>query len=62
MIDVDGFIADGYVKVDGVVPRAVADLARALLWQRLGLAPDAPDAWTSPVMWVVRPHRRRPVR
>jgi hypothetical protein len=52
MVDVHEFLTAGYVKVEGVVPCAVADLARAMLWERLGLAPDAPDEWTSPVMWV----------
>ncbi|MGR6912651.1 phytanoyl-CoA dioxygenase [[Actinomadura] parvosata] len=51
-VDVQQFIADGFVKVEQVVPREVGDEARALLWQRIGLAPDDPSGWTQPVVWT----------
>lgn len=50
MTDLDAFLAHGYVRVERTVPRAVADAARDLLWNRLGLSPDGP--WTEPVRWT----------
>jgi hypothetical protein len=52
MVDLDAFRTHGFVKVDGVVPRAVADAARARLWQQLGWSPDEPSQWAEPVRWV----------
>ncbi|MCX5042963.1 phytanoyl-CoA dioxygenase family protein [Aldersonia sp. NBC_00410] len=52
MIDIDAFIADGFIKVAQAVPRAVADGARDLLWHQIGLSPDAPESWTAPVVWT----------
>ncbi|GAA1510859.1 phytanoyl-CoA dioxygenase family protein [Sphaerisporangium rubeum] len=51
-IDVDRFIADGFAKVEAIVPREVADQARALLWRFIGLSPDDPSGWTKPVVWT----------
>ncbi|WP_344493711.1 phytanoyl-CoA dioxygenase [Nonomuraea monospora] len=51
-VDVERFIADGFIKVDQVVPREVGDEARALLWQQIGLSPDDPAGWTQPVVWA----------
>ncbi|MFC5835363.1 phytanoyl-CoA dioxygenase [Nonomuraea insulae] len=52
VIDVDAFVADGFAKVEAVVPREVADQARALLWKRIGLSPGDPAGWTQPVVWT----------
>lgn len=52
MVDLDAFVADGYVKIDAAAPRHVADAARAALWQQLGLAPDEPERWVEPVRWA----------
>ncbi|NVN49438.1 phytanoyl-CoA dioxygenase family protein [Mycolicibacterium hippocampi] len=52
MVDVEAFERDGFVKVEQAAPRAVADAARALLWQQLGVSPDDPSTWTRPVMWA----------
>jgi hypothetical protein len=52
MVDLDAFVADGYVKVEHAAPREVADDARARLWKQLGLSPDAPNQWSAPVMWA----------
>ena len=52
MVDVDAFVADGFVKVAQAVPRSVADAARSALWSQLGLSPDDPSSWTSPVCWT----------
>ncbi|CAN5125901.1 phytanoyl-CoA dioxygenase family protein [soil metagenome] len=52
MIDVDALMADGYVKIEQAAPRDVAEQARALLWQQLGLSPEDPDGWSAPVLWT----------
>ncbi|WP_084962245.1 phytanoyl-CoA dioxygenase family protein [Thermoactinospora rubra] len=52
VIDLDRFVADGFAKVEAVVPRQVGDAARALLWKRIGLSPDDPSGWTQPVVWT----------
>ncbi len=52
MVDLDAFVADGYVKVERAVPRSVADAARAALWEQIGLSPDAPEDWSAPVVWA----------
>jgi hypothetical protein len=46
------FVADGFVKIEGVVPRTVGDEARALLWRQIGLSPDDPSGWIKPVVWA----------
>ncbi len=51
-VDVARFVSDGFVKLPGVVPRAVADAARALLWQQAGLSPQDPAGWKEPVFWA----------
>ncbi|MER6947586.1 phytanoyl-CoA dioxygenase [Nonomuraea sp. NPDC000554] len=51
-IDVEGFVADGFAKVESVVPREVGDQARELLWRQIGLSPDEPSAWREPVVWA----------
>ena len=52
MLDIDAFIFDGYAKIEQPAFRNVADAARAALWRRLGLSPDDPDGWASPVLWA----------
>ncbi|PRC41998.1 mitomycin antibiotics/polyketide fumonisin biosynthesis protein [Mycobacterium sp. ITM-2017-0098] len=52
MVDVDTFVRDGFVKIERAAPRAVADDAREMLWQQLGLSPDHPASWTQPVVWA----------
>ncbi|WP_219467904.1 phytanoyl-CoA dioxygenase family protein [Nonomuraea rhizosphaerae] len=46
------FIADGFVKIEAVVPPAVGDEARALLWRQIGMSPDDPSGWIKPVVWA----------
>ena len=48
--EIDRFIADGFVRLEGAFPRALADEGRALLWAEMGLDPDAPATWTRPVI------------
>jgi hypothetical protein len=52
MVNLEAFVSDGYVKVEQAAPREVADAARAVLWQRLGLTPDDPSRWSAAVMWT----------
>ena len=52
MLNLDAFMSDGYVKVEQAAPRSVADAARNMLWQQLGLSPDEPDGWSAPVRWA----------
>jgi hypothetical protein len=44
------FVRDGYVRVEGAFPREIADAARALLWRELRLDPDDATSWTTPVI------------
>jgi len=46
------FYRDGFTKIEQAAPREVADAARELLWQQLGLSPDEPESWTEPVRWA----------
>ncbi|MFT3725206.1 MAG: phytanoyl-CoA dioxygenase family protein [Hyphomonadaceae bacterium] len=47
---IDQFINDGFVKLEGAFPRATASACRDILWRELGLSPDKPDDWKEPVM------------
>lgn len=44
------FIEDGFVKLEGAFPRELADTARDLLWRDTGASPDDPSTWTRPVV------------
>jgi hypothetical protein len=52
VIDVERFVADGFVKLEAAVPREVGDAARALLWQKIGLSPADPAGWKEAVVWA----------
>jgi hypothetical protein len=52
MVDTAAFHRDGFVVLRHAAPRDTADAARDLLWQRLGLSPHDPTAWTDPVRWT----------
>ena len=47
---IDQFITDGFVRIDGAFAREQADAARAILWQATGCDPDDPLTWTQPVI------------
>ncbi|GLX93839.1 phytanoyl-CoA dioxygenase family protein [Herbidospora sp. NBRC 101105] len=53
--DLDAFARDGFLKLPAIVPREVADAARAVLWQQIGLSPDDPSSWTQTVVWTADP-------
>jgi hypothetical protein len=49
---VEGFLADGFVRIEGAfAPRVAEDCAR-LLWRETGYDPDDPGTWKEPVVWV----------
>ncbi|MEV4582712.1 phytanoyl-CoA dioxygenase family protein [Nonomuraea jabiensis] len=52
IVDIDRFVADGFVKLEAASPREVGDAARALLWRQTGLSPQDPGAWKEPVVWA----------
>jgi hypothetical protein len=47
---IERFVADGFVKLEGAFPRALADEARAILWRDTGCDPDDPRTWSRPVV------------
>jgi len=49
---VSSFIEHGYVRVDDAFSAALAEECRAALWWAMGLSPDAPEAWTEPVIRI----------
>ena len=44
--EVERFITDGFVKLPGAFPRAVAEEGCAWLGREMGLSPDQPETWT----------------
>src|SRR5690606_25306471 len=44
------FIDQGFVRIDGAFPAALADEARQILWRDTGCSPDDPSTWTRPVV------------
>lgn len=48
--DIRSFITDGFVRIDGAFPRAVAEDACRILWRDAGCDPDDPAGWTRPVI------------
>jgi hypothetical protein len=50
VVNTTRFVEDGFVRVEGAFPRALADEGRAILWRDTGCAPDDPSTWTKPVI------------
>lgn len=44
------FVDEGFVRIDGAFPRAVADEARSILWRDTGCDPHDAATWTRPVI------------
>ena len=55
---IDSFIADGFIRLDGAFPPSLADECRSILWRLTGCDPDAPSTWTRPVIRL--PYRDDP--
>lgn len=49
---VESFIKDGFVKVEGAFSRDLAQDCRNELWADIGLSPDRPETWTEPVVRI----------
>jgi hypothetical protein len=47
---IEQFIAEGFLKLEGAFPRALAEEGRAILWRDTGCDPDDPATWTKPVI------------
>lgn len=48
--DIDAFIRDGFVRIDGAFSKEVARQARSILWKATGCDPDDRSTWTRPVI------------
>lgn len=48
--DVEGFVRNGFVRLDGAFSRATAEAARAILWRDSGCDPLDRTTWTHPVV------------
>ncbi|NGM44135.1 phytanoyl-CoA dioxygenase [Rhodobacter sp. SGA-6-6] len=49
---VQGFIDDGFVRMDNAFPADLARRCRDELWAATGLSPDEPQHWTQPVIRI----------
>ncbi|SNR65644.1 phytanoyl-CoA dioxygenase family protein [Actinomadura mexicana] len=61
MIDVDSFLARGYVRVEQAFSRESAAACRDILWRDTGCDPDDPATWTRPVV-LLGDHAEEPFR
>ena len=52
---IDAFVSDGFVKLEGAFPRATAEACSNIIWRALGLSPDQPEQWAQPVMRIMAP-------
>ncbi len=52
MLDVDRFIADGFVKIESAFDRDLGMRCQQQLWQTIGLDPADPSAWTESLVRV----------
>ncbi len=50
--EIEAFVADGFVRIDGAVPRTIADECRSILWSLTGCDPRDPRTWTQAVIRV----------
>ncbi len=49
-VQIDSFIADGFVRLDEAFAPELADECRAILWADTGCDPHDPATWTRPVI------------
>jgi hypothetical protein len=50
--DVERFVDEGAVRLEGAFPRELADECRRLLWAATGCDEDDPGTWTEPVIRI----------
>lgn len=48
--EIESFVHDGFVKLEGAFSRETAAACRDILWRDLRLSPDRPEDWKEPVM------------
>ncbi|WP_029074361.1 phytanoyl-CoA dioxygenase family protein [Kaistia adipata] len=48
--EIEGFVANGFVRLDAAFPSETALAARAILWRDTGCNPGDPSSWTRPVV------------
>ena len=48
---IERFVSDGYVRLDGAFPRNLADECRDILWRETGCDPHDRSTWQRPVVW-----------
>ena len=46
----EAFLRDGFVRLDGAFSRDTAEAGRAILWHETGCSPEDPSTWTRPVV------------
>lgn len=49
---IDGFINNGYLKLENAFPDALAEECVSLLWKETKCIPDNSDTWTQPVIRI----------
>lgn len=49
---IEQFVCDGFVRIDGAFSRELADACRRILWLATGCAEDDPSTWTRPVVRI----------
>ena len=47
---IDGFIRDGYIKIENAFPAKLGEAVRDVLWRDLGLDRGDPSTWQQPVV------------
>lgn len=49
---IEGFINDGFIKIEHAFSTEIADECRAILWKATQCDPDNPESWTQPVIRI----------
>jgi hypothetical protein len=49
---INGFIHDGFVKIENAFPTEIANECRAILWKATQCDPNIPNTWTQPVIRI----------
>jgi hypothetical protein len=50
---IDQFVVQGFVRVEGAFPCEVAAKCREILWAQTGCDPEDPSTWTKTVVWLL---------
>src|SRR5258707_6599589 len=49
-VQLQQFVQDGFIRLDGAFPRKLAEEGRAIMWRDLGCDPNDQKTWTRPVI------------